>query len=164
MECYNFQYAVKFMCGKLDRDPQPESYFKEAVAPGDYFTAINIHNPTDSDIVFRYKVAIAFSPNPPRPPISVSKFSYPRLGPDEALEIDCPEITDIIRKIPFDPPLELKFAKGFVVIESDVELDVVAVYTAAGGRERQVVSMHMERVAARRPIRLPHHRPLPDQS
>jgi len=154
MECFNFQYAVKFVCGNSDLE-SPQPYFKDAVAPGDYFTAINIHNPTESDISFRYKVVVAFSNNPPPPSMSVSEFSYRRLGPDGALEIDCPEITDIIRKIPFDPPLELKFAKGFVVIESDIEIDVIAVYTAAGGRERQVVSIHMERVPARRPLRLP---------
>jgi hypothetical protein len=38
--------------------------------------------------------------------------------------------------------------KGFVVIESEVELDVVAVYTAAGS-DRQVETIHTERVPAR---------------
>ena len=38
--------------------------------------------------------------------------------------------------------------KGFVVIESDVELDVVAVYTAAGD-SGQVQTLHMERVPPR---------------
>ena len=38
--------------------------------------------------------------------------------------------------------------KGFVVIESETELDVVAVYTAAG-RDGQVETLHTERVPAR---------------
>jgi len=41
------------------------------------------------------------------------------------------------------------FLKGFVVIESGLELDVVAVYTAAPERG-QVVALHTERVPARR--------------
>ena len=42
-----------------------------------------------------------------------------------------------------------KFLKGFLVIESEIELDVVAVYTAAGA-EGQVESLHTERVPPRR--------------
>jgi hypothetical protein len=39
--------------------------------------------------------------------------------------------------------------KGFVVVESDVELDVVAVYAAAG-QDDQVETLHTERVPPRR--------------
>ena len=135
MECFNFQYAVKFVCGK------PE---EPVVAPGEYFTAINIHNPTESVIPFRFKVARALPiRHGPQPP---SGFFDLKLGPDEALEIDCP---DIMERGQIGG-----FGKGFVVIESDIDLDVVAVYTAAGG-DGQVVSIHMERVPARRPLRLP---------
>ena len=129
MDCFNFQYAVKFICGRSDG---------QVLSPGEYFTAINIHNPTDSTVVFRYKVAAALPP-PTSPPV----FSNLKLEPDGALEIDCPHILP-------DPG---GFRKGFVVIESDVDLDIVAVYTV-GGRSGQV-SIHMERVAPRRPMRLP---------
>jgi len=40
------------------------------------------------------------------------------------------------------------FSEGFVVIESDVELDVVAVYTAAG-KDGKVQTLHTDRVPAR---------------
>ena len=63
------------------------------------------------------------------------------LGPDEALEIDCPDISKLAHT-------DAGFLKGFVVIESEVELDVVAVYTAAG-RDEQVETLHTERVPAR---------------
>jgi hypothetical protein len=146
MECYNFQYAVKFVCGQWSEE------FRDIVAPGDYFTAINIHNPADGAVSFQYKVAVAKRGVGTKPSI----FFNLKLESDEALEIDCPDI---------NRHGEIQgFAKGFVVIESDVELDVVAVYTAAGGRERQVVSIHTERVAARRPVRLPRPGPLPEQS
>ncbi len=136
-----FQYAVKFMCGKS----------AEVVAPGAYFTAINVHNPTNEAIHFRKKVAVALPGEQPGP---VSGFSDSKLGPDQALEIDCRDIRRYAHT-------EAEFLKGFVVIESDVALDVVAVYTAAG-IEGQVVTIHTERVAPRRSVGLPDLVPVPD--
>jgi hypothetical protein len=124
------QYSVKFVCGKSAG---------EVVAPGAYFTAINVHNPTDTQIGFRKKVAIALPSEKPGP---VSKFFDARLGPDQALEIDCRDIFAHIQST-------ADFLKGFVVIESDVELDVVAVYTA-GGATGHVETLHSERVSPRR--------------
>lgn len=130
-----FQYAAKFVCGKSAG---------EVVASGVYFTAVNVHNPTDIKIRFRVKMAVAYPGLKPGP---VSEFHDAELGPDEALEIDCPDI--------FNPEIfkrtetNADFLKGFIVIESKVELDVVAVYTAAGG-EGQVETLHTERVPPRR--------------
>ena len=124
-----FQYAAKFVCGKSAG---------EVVAPGVYFTAINVHNPLYAGVRFRVKVAIGLPGLKPGP---VSKFHNVALGPDEALEIDCPDIRKLANH-------EGDFAKGFVVIESETELDVVAVYTAAGA-EGQVETLHTERVPAR---------------
>lgn len=122
------QYAVKVVCGKSDG---------KVVAPGVYFTAVNVHNPTYETIKFRVKVAVALPGLQPGP---VSQLYDAKLGPDEALEIDCADI--------FRLAGTKGFLKGFVVIESDVELDVVAVYTAAGVRG-QVTTLHTERVAPR---------------
>jgi Concanavalin A-like lectin/glucanases superfamily len=124
-----FQYAAKFVCGKSAG---------EVVAPGVYFTAINVHNPLYTDVRFRVKVAIGLPGLKPGP---VSQFHVAALGPDEALEIDCPDIRKLAE-------YRADFVKGFVVIESETELDVVAVYTAAGG-EGQVETVHAERVPAR---------------
>ena len=131
-----YQYAAKLVCGKSTG---------KVVAPGVYFTAVNVHNPTYVPIVLRAKVAVAL---PGLQPGSVSEFYEAKLGPDEALEIDCPDIfnAEIFR---FREPLKPGFLKGFLVVESDVELDVVAVYTAVGG-EKYVETLHMERVPARR--------------
>ena len=125
-----FQYAVKFICGESSG---------EVVAPGVYFTAINVHNPLYTDVRFRVKVAVGLPGLKPGP---VSKFHAAQLGPDEALEIDCPDVYKLTEH-------RADFMKGFVVIESETELDVVAVYTAAG-REGQVETLHTERVPARR--------------
>jgi hypothetical protein len=125
------QYAVKFVCGK--------SGDAGIVAPGVYFTAINVHNPLYKSVGFRVKVAIGLPGLKAGP---VSRFINTKLGPDEALEIDCPDIQKIAGQ-------RSDFAKGFVVIESSTELDVVAVYTASGSTG-QVETLHTERVPARR--------------
>ena len=69
-----FQYAAKFVCGKPSADE---------VAPGVYFTAINVHNPTERDVVFRKKVAIAGRREQLGP---VSEYFDARLGRDVAAE------------------------------------------------------------------------------
>jgi hypothetical protein len=120
------QYAAKFVCGKSAGD---------VVAPGTYFTAINVHNPTDKPIVLRKKFAIALPREEPGP---VSRFFEARLGPDQAFEIDCKDIVEHVQA-------GSDFLKGFAVIDSEVELDIVAVYTTAG-REGWVTTLHLERV------------------
>jgi hypothetical protein len=127
-----FEYAVKFICGKSDG---------EVVAPGVYYTAINIHNPTNTAISFRKKFALALPAEKPGPR---TDFIGTELGPDLALEIDCPDIVRHLRAAHIDG----HFFKGFAVIQSKVELDVVAVYTAAGATG-QVETLHTERVPAR---------------
>jgi Concanavalin A-like lectin/glucanases superfamily len=124
-----FQYAVKFVCGTSKG---------QVVAPGQYFTAINVHNPNEKGVAFRKKFAVALPGERPGP---VSKFSDVKLGPDQALEIDCP---DILSKT----DTKEGFLKGFVVIESALELDVVAVYTAAGATGR-VDTMEVEPIKPR---------------
>src|SRR5438128_8287280 len=125
-----FEYAVKFVCGKSD---------ERVVAPGQYFTAINVHNPNARGVGFKKKFAVAL---PGERPGKVSRFFDAKLGPDEAFEIDCP---DILRRA----EANVSFLKGFAVIESPLELDVVAVYTAAGSTGR-VETMEIERVPRRR--------------
>lgn len=124
---FYYQYAVKFVCGKSSG---------HVVARGKYFTAINIHNPTSNEIQYRKKIAIALPGEKTGP---LSEYSIAVIGPDEALEIDCPDIYKHSRTTP------CCFLKGFVIIESLVELDIVAVYTAAQKKNR-VETLHMERV------------------
>ena len=138
-----FQYAAKFFLGKSTGT---------VLAPGVYFTAINVHNPTYSTVAFRFKIAVALPGVKPGP---VSAFFPARLGPDEALEIDSP---DILKRA----GANAEFLKGFVVIESPVELDVVAVYTASGSTG-QIETLHTERVPARRvELGAPDLIPIPD--
>jgi len=125
-----FQYAAKVICG-----PPPG----DILAPGMYRTAINVHNPLEKDVAARWKVAVAVPGDKPGP---ISQFLPIRLAGDGAVEIDCAQVLKVAR-------LHTRFLKGFVVIESKTELDVVGVYTAAGVT-KMVESLDVERVPARR--------------
>jgi len=118
------QYVVKFVCGDW-----PYADWEE-MAPGQYYTDVNIHNPNDKIIKFRKKIALdGWAPQ--HHGVMTSPIEV-MLGPDEALEINCDDILEIILKagtVPGIPPDFVTF-KGFVVIYSRVELDVAAIYTA----------------------------------
>jgi hypothetical protein len=132
-----FQYAVKVVCGEA----VAQNGVTTPVAPGRYWTAINVHNPDIcKDAHLRWKVAIA-NPLKAGP---ISAFQRPiTLHADEAVEIDCPQI---FQAFPQQPPLT--FIKGYAVLVSDVELDVVAVYSGTTGACGSN-TFHTERVEAR---------------
>lgn len=140
--CSELQYAVKLVQGIA-----PKLSDASFIAPGRYFTAINVHNPSTCERVrFRWKVALATLD---AGTVSIiTPFQDATLRPDEALEIDA---VDVARRLNVRPT---QFAKGFVVIESPCELDVVAVYTMlpAGGpiEAPSAVAFHTERVPARK--------------
>ena len=126
-----FRYSVKFVCGCSKGD---------VVASGRYWTAINVRNTSDEEIRFRKRFSVAL---PNERPGNVSKVTRNKLGAYEALEIDCEDIAHHT-KMP-----DGCFIKGFAVIESKVELDVVAVYTAAK-HDGEVETIDIEDVKARR--------------
>src|SRR6266581_2054440 len=101
------EYAVKFVCGRSSGGPGAP------VAPGTYFTSINIHNPNRDSLVFQFKVAA--------PPF---QFFPLVLRSDQALSVTCSRIQKILGGAPF--------AEGFAVFHSRLPLDVVAVYSAMG--------------------------------
>jgi hypothetical protein len=135
-----FQYAVKVVCGTPPVSSPPQA---PQVAAGYYFTAINVHNPSKCrTISFRGKVAQALPFGAvPATPTDFVKLS---LGPDQALEIDNAHIFFILD--PLKPPT---FVKGYVVLETPEELDVVAVYTVAPAANERCISFETERVPAR---------------
>jgi hypothetical protein len=131
-----FQYAVKIVCGEV------KPVESTPVAPGRYWTAVNIHNPDKcKNANFWFKVGIARldlqSP--------VSQYIGPLpLRPDGMIEFDCPIIRAIAGVLVSPPPA---FVKGFMVLKSDIPLDVVAVYTGSAGSSGGN-SFHTERVPA----------------
>jgi hypothetical protein len=127
---YKFQYAVKFIC---TANIPGTAQTTDAFVPGIYQTAVNIHNPQTKAIKFRKKIAS---------PLGISKYFDDVLKPDEVKRITCSQIQDF--GITFIHGFE-----GFLVIDSTLSLDVVAVYTA-GGRGEQVSSIDVEQIKERK--------------
>ena len=137
------EYAVKFVCGT---NPIKGAVVTTAAA-GNYYTAVNIHNPFRSNKL-TYKIALA--PFPPGNPGPITPFQ-PTMGLDydRALDIDCRLIRARLQQAGIPVPGN-SFITGFAVVQSARELDVVAVYTAAPTPGNQVASLHTERVPVRR--------------
>jgi len=75
----------------------------------------------------------------------VTGFSELNLEYDEAVELDCPQLMGRLK--PTQPART--FLKGFAVLESERELDVVAVYSGTQGANWPLNTFHTERVAGR---------------
>ena len=135
------EYAVKFVCGTQTTKNVA------VVAPGVYFTAINVHNPSKEGVKFKKKVAIALSAEKGGP---ISALVDAGLSSDQAFEIDCPDILKIVGPEILKGLGNPTFLKGFVVIQSAIELDVVTVYTAAGTASGPVSAMEISRAPARK--------------
>jgi hypothetical protein len=133
------EYAVKFVCGRV----LPGAVGVLDVAPGNYLTLINVHNPNRPQ-EFTHKVALArlggAGPMTGFQPYIVLPY-------DAALDFNCRWIASRLSAAGIAVPA---FYTGFLVIQSRYELDVVAVYTAAPTNTQQVATMHTERVAVRR--------------
>jgi len=118
-----FMYTVKFTC--VEEVGPPEGKPGGApFMPARYRTAINIHNPQRDDVNFDKKAVVAFSQESEERGI-ISEWRQERLRSDEALDVDC---VDIAQLLGGGQPI----GDGFVVIESRLPLDVVAVYTTEG--------------------------------
>jgi hypothetical protein len=137
------RYIVKVICGVFTRE-------EDMLAPGKYWTAINVYNPSrEKDAKLRIHIAIADPVKVGSAVTTGPSFDVPPdplyLEPGKALEIDCEYIKTNAGKIGGH---NKEYLKGFLVIENDFELDVVAVYTAAG-QGGTVVTLHTERVLPR---------------
>jgi len=140
-------YSAKFLCGTMVGPDEATPERESAVKPGNYATAINVHNFASKDAKF-IKMAVLADTQQKRqkaeeaqPPQEVGRKVSARddeyLAAGDALEIDCPDIVTLFNGTRFEGFIkEVKFIKGFVVIESEVELNVVAVYSASVVRGR----------------------------
>ncbi|MFL5384219.1 MAG: hypothetical protein ACJ8GN_16990 [Longimicrobiaceae bacterium] len=138
----HLEYAVKVVCGRSMTEGAQGQI--APVAMGQYFTAVNVHNPTDRWTPFRIKVAYT-RPESQGP---ITGFTTLWLGPDGALRVDCKRVLTGPPVPP--PPFPITAPQdGFLVIQSQVDLDVVAVYTAAPGVTQPVSTMDVERVQPR---------------
>jgi hypothetical protein len=129
-------YAAKFLCGDFGREGGDRPKIEGPVKPGNYATAINLHNPHPSKtIVFRKKAVLLFAGSKPDPSQELERPRPPgpsitaELRPDWGMEIDC---LDIRRRLVPNAPEAPVFIKGWVVLETFAPwpLDVEVVYTA----------------------------------
>ena len=126
------QYAAKFLCGQSSQKE------RAIAAAGTYFTVINLHNPAEKEIAARMKVATIKSNGQPG---SISHFFPITLNADQAMAVECPEIQKMGN-------IATPFSEGFVIVESDLSMDVVSVYTA--GQGGKVATLEIERVPERK--------------
>lgn len=138
-----FQYAVKAICSLLG------TFGDGFLANGVYRTVINVHNPRDKTIRFARKVALAGEIGTEPSEFSVTAYKAATLGPDGAVAIDCGDIANFYCPTPQGFCVDFTAIDGFVVINSPVELDVVAVYTARGA-QTEVQSVEVESIPPRR--------------
>ncbi len=102
--------------------------------PGNYQTAVNIHNPNKDTIKFRKKIAV---------PGHITNFLVGKLKPDEVSRVTCREMSQDFG-IGFIHGVE-----GYLIIESTHSLDVTAIYTA-GKKGGEVESIDVEYVPERK--------------
>jgi hypothetical protein len=135
-------YSAKFICG--DSNVSPQGAFT-SLAPGDYRTAINIHNPNNRIVAITKEVVLTESGGTGVPLVSGQVAQSPlglegahTLDPFAAVEADC---VSLLRIYHTDVTATLfnSFAKGFLIIKADADgtdkaagLNVVAVYTTRG--------------------------------
>jgi hypothetical protein len=136
-------YAVKFLCGSfLPKSlTPPTDGFEWPVKPGNYLTAINVHNPNSVSLSFQKKAVLLYradKPSNPEEPMPPGRWFEAALKDDWGFEIDCNDIRN--KLLGGAAPGAPTFITGWVVIEvkgtanrlEPRPLDVTAVYTSHG--------------------------------
>ena len=123
-------YSVKFICGVQSANPNLHLPSEPPVKPGNYATAVNIHNFHQNQRAVILKRAVIANPEN-QPPGQISPFRQVLLGPGQAFEIDCSDIVTLFGALPTPLP---PFIKGFVELRGlppnpFPTLSVTGVYT-----------------------------------
>ena len=124
-------YSVKFICGVQPATPSLHAPSEPPVKPGNYATAINIHNYHLDQTANIVKTAVIANPENARSLGQISSSRTITLPPGRAFEIDC---SDIVALFGTTIPLPA-FIKGFVELRAPPPgslplLSVTGVYTA----------------------------------
>jgi hypothetical protein len=138
---YLWSFSAKFVCGFLPTPTQPGAVGEPPVKPGNYATDINIHNYNYRDLKIHKKLLVLVGTPQPgavvQPPFVLRepqvarpyKFMPIVLGPDYATMDDCNAIWQMAAQT--GPPLQPgALTIGYLVILSQLDLDVDVVYTA----------------------------------
>jgi hypothetical protein len=119
---HKYVYTVKFVC---NTPPGPEGQAVViGLASGYYWTDINIYNPSVLKSMATITQKLIPAPGPaPIGPVNIPPVPVV-LAQDTAMKIDCNTITAAFPTIMGFP------VSGFIVLYSNIKLNVVAVYTA----------------------------------
>lgn len=109
------EYAAKWVCGALPGTGETR-----------YGTIVNVRNPHSRRLELVKELALAIPPGGQKPG-RVIPISRDGLGAGEALAADC---RDVLRRAFGGSPPGL--VEGFLVLRSELSLDVSAVYTSTG--------------------------------
>ena len=164
-------YSAKFICG--DSNVSADGAFV-SLAPGDYRTAINIHNPNNRVVTVTKELVITEAGSAANPAdgdfLTISPVSgqteQPPLGTPVtdtlvafgAVGWDCAQLLATISTTGNGPPAldSGVFAKGFLIIRGDADttkkaapLNVVAVYTTRGKNDSQPITQVVQEVKGR---------------
>jgi hypothetical protein len=138
-------YSVKFSCGEFGKLVQPgaSATIEGPYKPGNYQTAINVHNPQlNKPVDFQKKAILLYSGKRPvkersfEKPVPPGELVTANLPPDFGMLIDCQDIRAVL--LPAAPAAPT-FIEGWVVLivrvpgaEAAPRLDVTAAYTSHG--------------------------------
>ena len=129
-----FRYSAKFVCGK----PTAVEIGSLAVAPGTYFTAINVHNLSfNQNVTIRKRFSFGKISEQPG---GLSQWFSVTLLPGQTMLIDC---RDILSRVGGPP-----FAEGVAELISTLDIDVIGVYTTVGAGNL-VTTMEIDRAPRR---------------
>lgn len=161
---YRWSYSIKFVCGyQPEMKLEPGTIFHEPVVkPGNYATDINIFNPQAKEVPLVKRITVmvkgqevlAREPNSVEPSARLTML----LKPYNATMDDCNNLWNLLQ-MPMPPPPMSSLTIGYLTIQSPLELDIDAVYTAEvpGGPNSQGViptptgiSIDVERVTGKR--------------
>jgi hypothetical protein len=138
-----YQYSAKTLCTLLS-----DIGFGDAFAPGRYRTVINIHNPTERKIEITRKFALSLQPGETAGSFSITPYKSLTLEADQAVAYNCFDVAGFF--CPIDGVcVDFIAIDGFLVVNSPVELDVVAVYSA-NPKDGQISTLDVDTIAGRR--------------
>jgi hypothetical protein len=138
----SYQYSVKTVCSLLG------TFGDGAMAQGTYRTLINVGNPTDTGVSFAVTPVVAGSLGQGSGGIEGVIAKKGELAPGGALSIDCFTVSSFFCPTAEGLCFDFSALDGFVRINSPVELDVTAIYTARPS-EGEVATMDVESAAPR---------------
>lgn len=135
-------YPAKFVCGQISERRVGDTAGEEPpVKPGNYATAINVHNFQNEDVTLWIRPSFATID---RGSGFTGSVVTRTLEPHESIEIDCREIAEFGGR----ETAAAQFLKGFVTLRSSAEIQVTGVYTSKDEEPGTGISIDVEEVEA----------------